>query len=183
MRIACPNCSAAYEVPDALLATGPRLLRCARCGTQFTAPGATPAPTAPAAEPPRPAPPPEAATPPGPPPAPQPAPARPPPPEPSRPEPSTPEPPPPDPPRETATLARDRPLPTRGPTRHSPIDAPPTAEAEEPPAEPARGQLAAAWLGSFALLGALVFAALHWRAEIAAAWPPAARLYAALGLG
>jgi predicted Zn finger-like uncharacterized protein len=146
MRIACPSCSAAYEVPDALLAAGPRLLRCARCGAQFTAEGSPP------------------------------------PPEPAPPEPPPPESPP-EPPQETAPPARDRPAPTRGPTRHSPIDAPPTAEPEETPSGASPGRLAAAWLGSFALLGALVFAALHWRAEIAAAWPPAARLYAALGLG
>ncbi|WP_413466168.1 zinc-ribbon domain-containing protein [Planktothrix agardhii] len=45
MRIACPSCSAEYQVPDALLASGPRLLRCARCGHQFQA--ALPAPAAP----------------------------------------------------------------------------------------------------------------------------------------
>ncbi len=37
MRIACPSCSAEYEVPDAALAAGPRTLKCARCGHQFQA--------------------------------------------------------------------------------------------------------------------------------------------------
>ena len=73
--------------------------------------------------------------------------------------------------------APDRPLPTRGPLQHSPIDAP----EDTPP--PATGRLAAAWLGSLALVGAGVAALLVFHAEIAAAWPPAARLYAALGLG
>ena len=170
MRIACPSCSAAYEVPDALLAAGPRLLRCARCGAQFTATGT--APPAPAEVPPAP---------PEPPPAPAPAAAAAPAPEP--PGEAPPEPPPEPPLAETVTLARDRPPPTRGPTRHSPIDAPPTAESEEPPAGAARGRLAAAWFASVALLAALVVALLRWHAEIAAAWPPAARLFGALGLG
>jgi predicted Zn finger-like uncharacterized protein len=149
MRIACPSCSTAYEVPDALLAAGPRLLRCTRCGTQFTAQGsAPPPPEAPPPESPpfRPPPPKSAA---------------PPPPEAAPPEASPPEP---------------APEPPVEPLREA------TAPAE-PPARPSTGPLAAAWLGSFALLGALLFATLHWRAEIAAAWPPAARLFAALGLG
>jgi hypothetical protein len=72
----------------------------------------------------------------------------------------------------------DRPPPTRGPVQHSPIDAP--AEAAPPPAN---GRLAAAWLGSLALLGAGGAALVVFQAEISAAWPPAARFYAALGLG
>ena len=35
MRIDCPNCAAAYEVPEAVL-TARRVMRCARCGTEFT---------------------------------------------------------------------------------------------------------------------------------------------------
>ena len=38
MRIVCPSCQAAYEVPDAILAAGPKLVRCARCGTEWTPP-------------------------------------------------------------------------------------------------------------------------------------------------
>ncbi|WP_372491113.1 zinc-ribbon domain-containing protein, partial [Falsiroseomonas oryziterrae] len=37
MRVACPACAAAYEIPDELLASGPRLLQCAACGAQFEA--------------------------------------------------------------------------------------------------------------------------------------------------
>jgi predicted Zn finger-like uncharacterized protein len=36
MRIECPRCSAAYDVPERLL-TGRKSLRCARCGTEWTA--------------------------------------------------------------------------------------------------------------------------------------------------
>jgi predicted Zn finger-like uncharacterized protein len=47
MRITCPSCRATYEVPDALLAGGARMLRCARCASEWTpqpaaAPPATP---------------------------------------------------------------------------------------------------------------------------------------------
>lgn len=34
MRIACPNCHAAYEVPEPLLAAG-KPVRCARCGNEW----------------------------------------------------------------------------------------------------------------------------------------------------
>ena len=36
MRISCPSCMAAYEVPDALIGSAPRQLRCARCGVAWT---------------------------------------------------------------------------------------------------------------------------------------------------
>jgi predicted Zn finger-like uncharacterized protein len=60
MRIACPACAAAYEVPDRLLAGPARSLRCSRCGADFPlprseAPEAAPPPAPPElkAEPPR----------------------------------------------------------------------------------------------------------------------------------
>ncbi|WP_372491080.1 hypothetical protein, partial [Falsiroseomonas oryziterrae] len=65
--------------------------------------------------------------------------------------------------------------PTHGPSHPSPAE--PLAAAAVPRS---RG-LAAAWLLSFVLLGIAVWAGLHWRAEVMQAWPPAARLYAALG--
>jgi predicted Zn finger-like uncharacterized protein len=34
MRIVCPNCSAAYDVPDGLL-TGRKAVSCARCGKEW----------------------------------------------------------------------------------------------------------------------------------------------------
>lgn len=36
MRIVCPSCTAAYEVPDSLLPPG-RAVRCARCGEEWAA--------------------------------------------------------------------------------------------------------------------------------------------------
>jgi len=61
MRIACPSCSATYEVPDSLVTVG-RVVRCARCGGDWTPvegttvqdvdpPPRAAAPPAPAAEP------------------------------------------------------------------------------------------------------------------------------------
>ncbi len=35
MRIVCPDCFAAYEVPDSLLGAGQRALRCVRCGREW----------------------------------------------------------------------------------------------------------------------------------------------------
>lgn len=57
MRIACPSCSVAYDVPDSLLMAG-RVVRCAGCGGEWTpveAKVAEPEP-APPPEPPRSAP-------------------------------------------------------------------------------------------------------------------------------
>jgi len=42
MRIACPSCSAAYDVPDSLMTAG-RVVRCARCGGNWTPVAAAPA--------------------------------------------------------------------------------------------------------------------------------------------
>ena len=52
MHVTCPNCSAAYEVPDRLLSAGPRLLQCTKCSHKFTI--APPPPTAPPDAPPAP---------------------------------------------------------------------------------------------------------------------------------
>ncbi len=54
MRIVCPNCRAAYEVPEPLLAGG-KAVRCARCGTEWAP---MPAAAPPPASPPQPQPPP-----------------------------------------------------------------------------------------------------------------------------
>ncbi len=53
MRIVCPNCAAAYDVPDQVLAGPPRAFRCARCAREWT-PNAQPLPAgdAPVANPP-----------------------------------------------------------------------------------------------------------------------------------
>jgi predicted Zn finger-like uncharacterized protein len=134
MRIDCPACSAAYEVPDALVGKG-RRLRCARCSHAWMAapPPATaapPAPTPPAAG--------QALI----------------------------EPPPPMPALHRAPQVIDPPLPRLG----------------DVSAREASGPLLwAAWIGS--LLVVVAMAAMLWayRAEVVAAWPPAARLFLALG--
>jgi predicted Zn finger-like uncharacterized protein len=69
MRIDCPSCGAAYEVPDTALAAGPRRLRCTACGHEFEAraPAGAAEPPKPEAPPsPGPAAPPEPAPPPAP---------------------------------------------------------------------------------------------------------------------
>ncbi len=38
MRIVCPNCKAAYEVPPALVGSTERPVRCARCATEWVPP-------------------------------------------------------------------------------------------------------------------------------------------------
>jgi predicted Zn finger-like uncharacterized protein len=45
MQIVCPNCSTAYEIPDAVFGGRARKLRCETCGTQWRAgpPGVEPA--------------------------------------------------------------------------------------------------------------------------------------------
>lgn len=160
MRIACPTCAAAYEVPDRLLAGPARTLRCSRCGTDFTlAPAAPPEPLAeaPHGEPPSDAPPaaePPAAEAP----APEPAPA---------------EPPPPAPP----TVAEREP-PRRAAPLTAPRPPPPQVEAVE---APGRGMVGA-WLASVAAVLAAVFALLVFRAKVMEFWPASERLFLALGL-
>lgn len=36
MHVTCPNCAAAYDVPDRLLAAGPRVLQCTKCSHKFS---------------------------------------------------------------------------------------------------------------------------------------------------
>ncbi len=153
MRIACPACAAAYDVPDRLLAGPPRTLRCSRCGTDFALPRAEAPAEVPSAEPPPAAP----------------APAVPPP---AEPPPAAP----PDPPavteREPPPPPRPRPVPLAAPRR--PMDEP----VEVPPP---RG-LAGAWVASIALVMAAIFALLVFRAKVIEVWPASGRLFAALGL-
>jgi predicted Zn finger-like uncharacterized protein len=178
MRIACPNCSAEYDVPESLLASGPRLLRCARCGHQFQAvsPAAAPTPqpaASPLAPPAEPAPPQPVAPMPAPPLAEPPRPAEMPPPRPA---------PVPPPGADDESLERGRPPPTRGPIRHSPIDPPkPHRAPSAPPPRPV-ATAALGWLLSLALVAAAGWATWRYHAEITAFWPPAARLYQALGI-
>ncbi|MBV9736036.1 MAG: zinc-ribbon domain-containing protein [Acidisphaera sp.] len=161
MRVQCPVCSAAYEVPDALLRPG-RKLRCARCGAGFLPAG--PAPRS--AEPPPHAPPSPAA----PPPAPSLAipPVR----------------------RAALPLRPNRvdPPALRDP---DPLVAPAAQRPDwlgpqrPPPVQEQRRAGIDVWLGwlvSLALLGALGWAAYAYRDTVMHAWPPSQRVYSALGL-
>jgi predicted Zn finger-like uncharacterized protein len=144
MRIVCPACAAAYEVPDHLIGTG-RSLRCRTCGHAWhVQPEATVA-----AEPPPAAVPPTA---------------------------SLPAPPPPVP-----GLPPGGPLPsvmTPGLRRPpQPIEPP----LPRPDSKRGGGALRLAWAASLLAVAGTVVALWVFRAEISAAWPPAARLYLMLG--
>jgi predicted Zn finger-like uncharacterized protein len=156
MRIVCPSCSAAYDVPDAMLADR-QVVRCARCTREWhpippreievaapppaTSVAAPAVPEAPAPEdswiampdiaaPPRP--------------------------------------------------SLDRPTP---PTERRPLGAMAIDRLMADPAPPpASLALRLAWIGSIVLVLALLGAAVTWRTQVMAAWPPSTRLYAALGL-
>jgi len=47
MRVVCPSCSAAYDVPETVLTAG-QMLRCARCAHDFRPPGPAAEPAEPA---------------------------------------------------------------------------------------------------------------------------------------
>jgi predicted Zn finger-like uncharacterized protein len=139
MRIACPACSAAYEVPDALLGKG-RRLRCTRCGHAWmaTPPAAEPAPPATA---------------------------------------------PPAPPRPAAGPSPIEPPPLVPMPRRPPqvIDPPLPQLGDAPARQEFNPLLWAAWIGSVLLVIAALVLLWAYRAEVVAAWPPAARLFLALG--
>ncbi len=152
MRIACPSCAAEYEVPEAALAAGPRLLRCARCGHSFAAAAPPPEPE-PAPEPPPPAEPPPGS-----------------PPESPRPR------------AGPSTLRPERAPPPEPPAAPPPAPDPPARERlAEPPPAPPRGPLMLAWLVSLAVLAAIGWALWRYRDAVMEAFPPAARLYALFG--
>ena len=166
MRIVCPSCRAAYEVPESLVAGG-NAVRCAKCGRQWA-----PRPPAAAPEPPpgpKPAPPPVAGTPPPSPLAPSPVRAE-------LPPLAEPTAPPPD-------LRTEPRLPTYRPRTIDSLD-----DGRLPPRDdeialpPRRTGVVLAWLVSLAVLALLVWAAYAFRGTVIGAWPPSARLYAALGL-
>lgn len=176
MRIVCPNCDAAYEVPQTMLAPD-RSVRCARCGQDWAPAAALPL-APPALAPPSPA----SASPPV-------APA------------TVPPPPPPasrvarvipvagDP---VLDLRRIRSLPVvplppvpgeAPPPPADPAPAPPVAEAAAlPPAPRVRVPVLAGWILSALVLLGSAWAAYVWRADIVRAWPPSARVYTALGV-
>lgn len=182
MRIICPSCQAAYEVPESLIGGAARKVRCARCGNEWvpTAEPATPdaprkPPAVPAAAPQSPPQSAVGATPAGPPPgAPtaEPEPDLPPPPEvlvtpaPSAPASTTPAP---------ITLAT-APVPRAG-QKLAPPDSPPTMDRR-----PVVMLAVLGWVATLALLGAGAWAAVTFRAPIMDAWAPSRRLYDLLGL-
>jgi len=160
MRLECPACDAAYDVPEGLL--GPsRKVRCVRCGRQWVpgvplmSPIAAPKPAppvSPATAPPDPAPAPLAAP--------------------------LPDPPtplveaiaPPDPPPDATPI----PLPDASPL-------PDPAAADSVAASASGRALRLAWVGSLLVLMGLGLTTWQFRGEIAAAWPPAQRLWSAAG--
>lgn len=139
MRIACPSCSAEYEVPDRLLAGPARMLRCSRCAAEFQLPRAE----APAAA------------------APEPPPADPPKPEP--------------PPRIAEAVSASR-MAEAAPAPPVPAWAPTPAEPETD------GALARAWVASLIVVVGAAVALVVFRDAVMVAWPPATRLFVAIGL-
>lgn len=161
MRIDCPSCGAAYQVPDAVLATR-RVVRCARCAKDW-APGvfkpqlrieADPAPALASgsdevledanslAQP------------------------------------------------GSDLAAAEAPSfgsePLRQPEPQPAFTPPafltrPLPKAPPPPA--ARSAVVYAWAASVALIAALGVSAITWRGPVMHAWPASARLYAAIGMG
>lgn len=169
MRIACPACSAEYDVPDTIVAAG-RKVRCARCHEVWAAappdepatadPGAPPAPQ-PAAQP--------AAQP-----VPQPV------------------------PQVVPGIVAEAPAPppAGASPAGAPRPAPPVLRAErgydtlpgeedegdDEDARPASRLWLVAWAASLLILVLGAWAVLHWHAAVIAAWPASVRLFAALGL-
>ncbi len=168
MRIVCPSCQAAYEVPDKLLAGSPRKVRCARCGGDWV-PEPVPAPT-PATLP---ATPPGADDPPGdffasPPPEPNPA----------SPEPDLPPPPP--------VLIAPASPPAASPAPRAVeklVPAPGGADDAAPRDRRLVMVAGALWLASLAAIATATWAAFAYRDDIMAAWAPSRRLFSLLGLG
>ena len=126
MRLVCPSCSVAYEVPDSLVPAG-RAVRCARCAGEWTPVAVEVAEAAP------------------------------------------------EPQQEPSPGVRE------------PDPPPPFTAMERLAAHPAVSQpdrlLRAAWALSVLLLVAVLAGGYVWRGEIMHAWPPSARMYAALGIG
>jgi len=153
MRITCPNCSASYDVPDRVLGAEARPVRCARCGTVWT-----PRAAEGAADEPAPA---VAADPP------RPAVTR-------APAPSA----------VTAPMEAGEVAPLRAPRPRAPqVIHPPLPTITDAPAleRGSRLSLWAAWTLSVVAVAGLVIALWLFRTEVTEAWPPAARLYSALG--
>ncbi len=164
MRIVCPSCQAAYEVPDKLLSGSPRKVRCARCATHWV-PEPVPAPT--------PATMPDAASatdglpelrqP-----APQPAQPEP------EPEPDLPPPPP--------VLITPTPDPRAPRAAEKLLPAPAHADDPAPGGRRLLVIAGALWLASLAALATAAWATFAFREDIMAAWAPSRRFFSLLGL-
>jgi predicted Zn finger-like uncharacterized protein len=160
MRIACPSCDAVYNVPDALLAGPTRAVRCVRCGTEWAPqplPPPRPALLAPSGFPS------VAASP-------------------------VPDAPPPDAPPEIGPPPRVEPKLSSYRSRTEPrLDAGEDGDARPPPRDDEttlrrRRGAVAGWILSVVVLVALAVAAVGWRTQVMAAWPPSQRVYGVLGL-
>ncbi len=157
MRIVCPDCRAAYEVPEQRLAPG-KAVRCARCGHEWAPVAAAPIAVpeaavlppaaAPAVVPPPPPLPPEV-----------PAPVL----------------------DEPKLFAAPR-LAAYRPRNVDSVDdeRPPPRNDDLPP--PRDSGVMLGWVASLVVLVALGWAGFAFRVAIMAAWPPSQRLYVALGL-
>jgi predicted Zn finger-like uncharacterized protein len=162
MRIVCPSCQAAYEVPDKLLSSGPRKVRCAKCGKDWMAEAEAPAEDE-VAEPPADAAAPEAVS------GPRALPA----------------------PHAEEAAEPDLPPPPAvvpEPARAAEPAAPRAQEklVPEPGERPSRALVVVAglaWLASVGVLAGAGWAAVAFRADVMAAWGASRRLYALLGLG
>ena len=153
MRLECPNCAVAYDVPDALLAPG-RTVRCVRCARAWVPiaaePEAVPEPVAPEPQ--------GWFTP-----------------EPER-EPE-------QRPSDTVEPEGDLDIPKAAPRPGFAPPAMFDTEPDEPQMDEPEGRRSwAPWLASLLVLAIAAFALVQWRAQIMAAWPPSQRLYALLGL-
>jgi predicted Zn finger-like uncharacterized protein len=155
MRIVCPSCSAAYDVPDSLVRAG-RVVRCARCDGEWTPVEASAVPPEEVLA----APMDELAT--------------------VPPEEEPPGPPPADPalPVPEAHVPETPANRIAAAPRQSAMDRL-VAQSTRPQSST---HLRLAWVASLVLLVLAAGAAYTWRAQIIAAWPPSAHAYAALGL-
>lgn len=163
MRLACPNCATAYEIPDRVLGTGMRKLRCARCGTEWASPAlpAEPAtsPTKGEAAPPLPR---------------------------SR------EPAEPDAPRATSSALAEGssafavPGPSIAgevPRRRWPPEAPRAQDFAPEPRAATPASIWLSWAGTIVVIVLLVWGGYTFRTEVMHFWPASERLYALMGLG
>lgn len=167
MRVSCPACDAAYEIPDDVLTVGGRRLRCARCAHEWTAEagGAASSPVSlpvPAPPSPRAAPQAEAVA--------QTSPS------------ATLE-------REAAALepgergAEEHGLPVRPAARL--VASPPLVQDRADPIDEADGSKGTvfAWAVSVLVLAVIGTAGYVFRDTVQSVWPPSQIVYAALGLG